>query len=84
VYVPVTLAELNGHVWPVSDGKTMAAAQFRASESMYESAATGYLNVSSVDSDNAVSGSVDLVFPKAGRIKTAFRATWVPIRSFCG
>jgi hypothetical protein len=84
VYVPVTLAELEERrVWPVS-GRTMATAQFRANESTYEYAATGLLTVTSVDSDSAVSGVVDLLFPKAGYIKTAFRATWIPMRGLCG
>ena len=81
VYVPVQLDQLTAHVWPVN---TEAGAWFHPDASTYEMAETGYMIVSSVDSDNTVTGEVDLRFPDAGHIKTAFSAKWQPNIILCG
>ena len=83
VYVPVQLDQLTGHVWPISTN-TEAAAWFHPNASTYEIAETGYMIVSSVDSESTITGSVDLHFPDAGHIKSEFRATWVPSHTLCG
>lgn len=80
VYVPVQLDQLTAHVWSVN---TEAGAWFHPDASTYEMAETGYMIVSSVDSDNTVTGEVDLRFPNAGHIRSAFRATWVLNNSIC-
>jgi len=82
VYVPVSVDRLTG-VWPIATN-TEAAAWFHPNGSTYESADTGYMIVGSVDSDNTVTGSVDLRFPDAGHIKTAFRAKFRPNNILCG
>jgi hypothetical protein len=84
VYVPVELDQLAGRAWPVFAGKSEAGAWFHPNESTYELAETGYMIVSSVDSDKTIEGSVDLQFPDSGHIKTRFRATWVPTTTLCG
>jgi hypothetical protein len=84
VYVPVRLDQLAGHVWPISSVNTEAAAWFRPNASTFELAETGYMIVTSVDSDNTVKGSVDLRFPDAGHIKSSFRAKWRPNNILCG
>jgi len=83
VYVPVRVDQLTGHLWPISDGNTEAAAWFHPDDSSYELAATGYMIVNSVDSDNTIKGSVDIRFPEAGRIKGGFRATWLLRNTIC-
>ena len=40
VYVPVRVDQLTGHLWPISDGNTEAAAWFHPDDSSYELAAT--------------------------------------------
>lgn len=83
VYVPVQLDQLTAHVWPIASN-TEAGAWFHADASSSELAESGYMIVSSVDSDNTITGSVDLRFPDAGHIKTAFSAKWQPNNILCG
>jgi hypothetical protein len=71
-------------VWPIASGSTEAGAWFHPDGSTYELAESGYMIVSSVESDNTVTGSVDLRFPDAGHIKTAFSARWQPTNILCG
>lgn len=83
VYVPVQLDQLSSHVWPISKN-TEAAARFHPDATTVEFAEAGYVIVNSVDSDNTVAGSVDLLFPDSGHIKTAFIAKWRPNNILCG
>ena len=83
VYVPVQLDQLTAHIWPIASN-TEAGAWFHADASSSELAESGYMIVSSVDSDNTITGSVDLRFPDAGHIKTAFSAKWQPNNILCG
>jgi hypothetical protein len=83
VYVSVQAAQLTAHVWPIASN-TEAAAWFHPDASTDELAESGYMIVSSVDSDNTITGSVDLRFPDAGHIKTAFSAKWHPNNILCG
>jgi hypothetical protein len=81
VFVPVLVGQLTG-VWPIATNSE-AGASFHPDGSTYEFAESGYMTVSSVDSDNTVTGSVDLQFPDAGHIKTAFRAKFRPNVALC-
>jgi hypothetical protein len=81
VYVPVSVNQLTG-VWPIATNSE-AGAWFHSDASTYELAESGYMYVTSVDSDNTVTGSVDLQFPDAGHIKTAFRAKLRPHVALC-
>jgi hypothetical protein len=83
VYVPVQLNQLTGQVWSVEGINAMAAASFHADASTYEAATTGYLSVTSVGSDNTVTGTVLLQFPSGRLIMTEFRAAWLQRNSFC-
>jgi len=82
VYVPVQVAELTGRTWPIASKNTEVAAWFYPAGATFELAETGYLIVSSVDSEMIV-GTLDLHFPDAGHIRSAFRATWIPTSGFC-
>src|SRR5450759_344889 len=83
VYVPVQLDQLTAQMWPIASN-TEAGAWFHADASSSELAESGYMIVSSVDSDNTITGSVDLHFSDAGHIKTAFSAKWQPNNILCG
>jgi hypothetical protein len=80
VYVAVPVNQLAG-VWPTN---SEATAWFQSDASTSEVAESGYMFVSSVDSDNTVTGYVDLQFPDAGHIKTDFRAKFRPNNILCG
>jgi hypothetical protein len=82
VYVAVSVDQLTG-LWPITTNSN-AAASFQSDASAYEVAESGYMFVRSVDSDNTVTGSVDLQFPNAGHIKTDFRAKFRPTSILCG
>jgi len=84
VYVPVQVDQLTAHVWPVAGTNAEAGAWFHRDASTYELAETGYMIVTSVNSDNTVTGSIDIRFPDAGHIKTAFSAKWQPNIILCG
>lgn len=81
VYVAVSVDQLAG-LWPITTNSN-AAASFQQDASTYEVAESGYMFVRSVDSDNTVTGSVDLQFPNAGHIKTDFRAKFRPTTILC-
>jgi len=84
VYVPVQVDQLTAHIWPVAGTNAEAGALFHPDASTYEMAETGYMIVTSVNSDNTVTGSIDIRFPDAGHIKTAFSAKWQPNIILCG
>jgi hypothetical protein len=82
VYVAVPVNQLTG-VWPITTN-SQAAAWFQSDGSTSELAESGYMFVRSVDSDNTVTGSVDIQFPNGGHIKTDFRAKFRPNNVLCG
>jgi hypothetical protein len=82
VYVAVAVNQLTG-VWRITT-KSDAAAWFQSDASTSEIAESGIMLVKSVDSDNTVTGVVDLYFPNAGHINTDFRATFRPNNILCG
>ena len=81
MYVSVAVNQLAG-VWPITTNSN-AAAWFQSDASTSELAESGYMFVSTVDSDNTVTGSVDFQFPDAGHIKTSFRAKFWPTNILC-
>jgi hypothetical protein len=81
VYVAVPVSAMAG-VWPITTNSE-AAAGFHKDGTSVEIAESGYMLVTSVDSENTVTGSVDLQFPDAGHIKTAFRAKIRPNVALC-
>ena len=83
VYVPVSLDQLSGHLWTVSEKNSEAAAWFHSITVDNAMATTGYMIVSSVGADKTIEGSVDLQFPDVGRIKTGFRAKWTQGTVLC-
>ena len=82
VYVDVPVNQLTG-VWPISP-KSEAGAWFQTDATNSELAESGIMAVKSVDSDNTVTGLVDLYFPNGGHIKTDFLAKFRPMNMLCG
>jgi hypothetical protein len=82
IYVAVEPSELTAHVWPIG-ARTEAAAWFHTEGSTSEPADAGYMIVNSVDSDNTITGSLEIFFPDAGHIKSAFSAKWLPNNALC-
>jgi hypothetical protein len=82
VYVAVAVNQLAG-VWPIKTNSD-ATAWFQSDASTSEVAESGLMLVKSVDSDNTVTGLVDLYFPDAGHIRTDFRAKFRPTNILCG
>jgi hypothetical protein len=80
VRAEVPVSQLAG-VWAANSNAT---AWFQSDASTSEVAKSGYMFVSSVDSDNTITGYVDLQFPNAGHIKTDFRAKFRPNVALCG
>jgi hypothetical protein len=82
VFVPVGASELTAHVWPIGSN-TEAGAWFLPYASTTEIAGSGSMTVSSVDGNNNINGSLDLLFPNAGRIKSEFHAKWLTDSFYC-
>jgi len=82
VYVSGTVDEIVGKMWPLSAGSN-AAAWFHPGGTDYELATGGYLLVNSGSAGQALEGSVDIEFPKAGHLQRAFRAEWVQTNVLC-
>jgi len=82
VYVDVPVNQLTG-VWPIKTNSE-AGAWFHPDAANSELAESGIMIVKSVDSDNTVTGLVDLYFPNGGHIKTDFLAKFRPMNMLCG
>jgi hypothetical protein len=78
------LASLGGRPWSVGSGSSEGSATFVAVSANPETATTGTVTVHSVSADNHVEGTVDVIFPKSGRIHGGFQAIWKPQTFLCG
>ena len=78
------LASLGGRTWSVGSGSSEGTATFVAASTSPERAPTGTVTVLSVSADNHVEGTVDVLFPKAGRVHGGFQAIWKPQTFLCG
>lgn len=65
-------------------GPEVGVASYMASPDSGELARSGTVVIEAVDAAKTVTGTVQLVFPKAGMIKGRFRAIWVPRTVRCG
>ncbi len=83
VYVPGTISQISGRVWPIATNSD-AAAWFHPATNASEIATNGYLMVGSANADKTVDGSVDLQFPSAGHFHGSFHAGWIPSNVLCG
>lgn len=65
-------------------GPEVGVASYMASTDSGELARSGTVVIEAVDAAKTVTGTVQLVFPKAGMIKGRFRAIWVSRTVRCG
>ena len=75
---------LRGRSWSLASGSTEGAAWFHSTAMTFEIAIRGNVTVTSVSADNRVEGTMDVTFPRSGRIRGGFKATWVAQTMLCG
>lgn len=80
------VSEIEGRGWDVSDDSQHGVAVFVDNTTEFQPASRGVVIISEVLSDTTIEGSVDLVFPNAGRVRGGFRAKWISFSSplLCG
>jgi hypothetical protein len=82
-----SVADIAGHSWAVADGGEPAVAWATVGASSMAAAGTGRIDIVRADTTATIDGTIDIAFSNAGRIRGAFRATWVQVKtstSFCG
>lgn len=62
---------------------SIVGASFRRTTDKFESATGGYVILNSGGVGNGLDGSLDLVFPSAGRVHGEFHSEWLPNISGC-
>ena len=77
------LSALNGS-WSVSSNSPQAVASYYSSGTNFEAASEGTVTITSVSSDNTVTGSIDATFPNAGQVRGGFTARWLDRQILCG
>ena len=89
VYVPGPVEQIVGKLLPIA-GNSDVSAWFQSSDNVYqpdasnfEAATSGYLMINSGSASQALDGSVDIQFPKAGHLQRAFHANWIPTVVLC-
>lgn len=73
-----SVAALSGREWSLASGSADGFAWFQLTAANQEVATSGTLTVTSVSTDNQIEGTVDVTFPSAGHVRSAFKATWIP------
>lgn len=74
--------ELPGQVWTL--GQSDAGAWYQWTPQNSEYATGGTLQVTSVEADRSIHGTVDITFRGAGRVVGGFEARWIPTSALCG
>ena len=72
-----TVERLAGRSWNLVGGDEEGAAWFHETPSEFETPTSGSVRIRAVGPDRTIEGTVDVVFPKAGRIQRSFRAEWI-------
>lgn len=75
---------LRGRSWSLASGSSVGAAWFHSTATTFEIATRGSVTVTAVSADNRVEGNMDVTFPRAGRIRGGFKATWIAQTMLCG
>ena len=75
---------LRGRSWSLASGSGEGAAWFHPTVTTFEIATRGSVTVTAVSADNRVEGNMDVTFPRAGRIRGGFKATWIAQTMLCG
>ena len=79
IYESITRLERR---WTLGAGEGFAT--YVSAPGEFEGLASGSVQIERVDPSNAVTGTVSLVFARAGTIRGRFHATWVPRTMLCG
>lgn len=79
-----TLEQIAGRSWNLTATSEEGGALYFRTATDHETVTSGHLTVTGVAEDNTITGSVDVVFPTAGRIRTEFSAPWIPSSMLCG
>lgn len=78
------LESLAGRSWNLTDRTLAGGAWYHSTATDFELATSGRVTVNAVSSRKTIRGSVDLVFPKAGRVRREFEALWRSRATLCG
>jgi hypothetical protein len=84
IYVWQSPQRLAGRSWALVGTDAQGNASFHSTARDFEAATQGSVTVNAVTADNTIEGSVDLTFPRAGRIRGGFRAAWFAQTMLCG
>jgi hypothetical protein len=79
-----TLDHLAGHTYQVAETDVHGAAVHRSAGGTYEFATRGSVRIDSVGAGSTVHGFADLGFPRAGRVRASFAASWLSTTMLCG
>lgn len=82
ILAPVT--QIEGRGWDVSQDSQTGSAVWIDNANAFQSASYGGVIIRAVLADTTIEGSVDLVFPDAGRVRGGFRAKWISSSFRCG
>jgi hypothetical protein len=83
IYIDQPLQNLAGQAWDLSIGSDGAIAWYQSDPGTFVRATNGVLLVTSVSSDNAVDGTVDVSIPGLPRITGSIHAVWIPSGVTC-
>ena len=83
IYIAQAVDQLNGRAWSIAGSNSQGGAWFQLTADSYEIASSGYIVATNVSADHTIDGSVDLTFPRAGRIRGGFHAPLFPNNALC-
>ena len=78
------LDRLTGQSWSLGGAEPEGGAWFFVTEGTFEFATSGEVIVTAVSADTTVEGTLDVRFPRAGRVRGGFKARWLSGRPVCG
>jgi hypothetical protein len=77
------LDRLRERTWTLGEGA--ATAGYFTTQNEFETASSGSVTVTTIDSDSTVRGSAVFTFPTRGTVTGGFRAHWLPVATLlCG
>ena len=82
VYIDGMADQFFGQRLSISSSSNVGAS-FRWTTDKFEYATGGYVILDSGGVGNGLDGSLDLLFPSAGRVHGEFHSEWLPINGFC-
>ena len=83
IFIEQSIDQLAGRSWTVGGATADAAAWRTTAEGSVEAAQGGTVRVDAVRDSQDVEGFADLTFPEGGRVRQAFRASWLAEAILC-